>query len=94
MKIEKISIFITIIILINIYSFIIMFLDKRKSILKKERTPEASLFFWAICFASLGIFLAMHLIKHKNRKWYFNLGIPLLIVQQTIIIWQIFSLLD
>ena len=81
---------IIIIILINIISFVLMSVDKRSSIVKSDRIREVSLFFWAICFGSVGIFLAMHLLRHKNRRWYFNLGIPFLIIQQVIVIRYLF----
>ncbi len=87
------KIIVIIIILINSISFILMVIDKRRSILKNDRIREATLFFWAICFGSVGVFTAMHLIRHKNRKWYFNIGIPLLIIQQVIVIWMIFVFL-
>jgi uncharacterized membrane protein YsdA (DUF1294 family) len=90
---ESMRIILVIIVLINIVSFVLMCLDKRKSISKNDRIREASLFFWAICFGSIGVFMAMHLIRHKNRKWYFNLGIPLLIFQQIIVIWGIYLFL-
>lgn len=86
--------FITIIIiLINIITFILMIMDKRRSILKNYRIKEVHLFFGAICFGSVGIFLGMHLVRHKNRKWYFNLGIPLLIIQQIITIYGVYRYL-
>ncbi|MCD4705028.1 DUF1294 domain-containing protein [bacterium] len=93
MDIKLIEIIIAIIVLINIISFILMILDKRRSILKNYRIKESHLFFLAICFGSVGVFLAMHIIRHKNRKWYFNFGIPLLIIQQMIIIYGMYSFL-
>jgi uncharacterized membrane protein YsdA (DUF1294 family) len=90
MNLKQIIIIIIIIILINIIAFVLMIMDKRKSILKNYRIKEVHLFFLAICFGSVGIFLGMHLVRHKNRRWYFNLGIPLLIIQQVIIVWGIY----
>ncbi len=84
---------IIIIILINIIAFVLMVMDKRKSIFKNYRIKESHLFFWAICFGSVGIFLGMHLVRHKNRRWYFNLGIPLLIIQQIIIVYGVYLFL-
>ena len=63
-----------------------MVVDKKRSVFKDYRIKEAYLFFWAICFGSVGIFLGMYLVRHKNRKWYFNLGILLLTIQQIIVI--------
>lgn len=46
-----------------------------------ERTPEGFLFFLAALFGSFGVFLGMFAFRHKTRKWYFRVGIPLLMLQ-------------
>ena len=84
---------IIIIVIINIVSFVLMITDKRRSILKNYRIKEVHLFFLAICFGSIGVFLGMYLIRHKNRRWYFNLGIPLLIIQQVTIVYGVYLFL-
>lgn len=68
---------------INLFSFFLMAHDKRKSIRGngKRRTPEGFLFFVATMFGSTGVYLGMQLFRHKTKKWYFQLGIPLLIFQ-------------
>ena len=67
---------------INILAFLIMLLDKIKS-RKKDATriSEGMLFFMATIFGSLGVYAGMFAFRHKTRKWYFVLGIPLLILQ-------------
>ncbi len=67
---------------INITAFLIMLWDKMQSTQKdKERVSEGMLFFLAAMFGSVGIYAGMILIRHKNRKWYFIIGIPALIAQ-------------
>ncbi|MEN9920391.1 MAG: hypothetical protein RL538_284 [Candidatus Parcubacteria bacterium] len=68
---------------INIFAFFIMLNDKQKSIRgdNTDRTPEGFLFFLAAAFGSAGIYLGMLTFRHKTKKWYFQLGIPLLILQ-------------
>lgn len=68
---------------INIFSFFVMASDKRKSMQggNPERTPEGLLFFLAAAFGSAGIYTGMLTFRHKTKKWYFQLGIPLLILQ-------------
>ncbi|NCT02063.1 DUF1294 domain-containing protein [Candidatus Parcubacteria bacterium] len=68
---------------INIFTFLIMVSDKRKSILGDgtERIPEGLIFFMAVACGSLGVYVGMLLLRHKTRKWYFQIGIPLLIFQ-------------
>jgi uncharacterized membrane protein YsdA (DUF1294 family) len=87
------QIFLAILASINIFSFLVMANDKRKSMASgnPDRIPEGVLFFLATAFGSIGIYLAMILLRHKTRKWYFQVGIPLLILQNTAagyLIWQ------
>lgn len=74
---------IAVLVAINVASFLMMLVDKRRSMERGEadRIPEGVLFFAAAAGGSGGIYLAMFLLRHKTRKWYFQLGIPLLILQ-------------
>ncbi len=69
--------------LINLVAFIVMADDKRRSIKggATERIPEGVLFFLAAAFGSIGVYAGMFTLRHKTRKWYFLIGIPLLIIQ-------------
>ena len=69
--------------IINIAAFIMMGNDKRKSMQggNPERTPEGLLFFVAGAFGAAGIYLGMLTFRHKTKRWYFQLGIPLLILE-------------
>ena len=69
--------------IINLSAFTVMLIDKRRSMqgTNVERIPEGILFFLASACGSAGIFVAMYLLRHKTRKWYFQIGIPLLVVQ-------------
>jgi uncharacterized membrane protein YsdA (DUF1294 family) len=85
--------FLAILLAINLFSFFIIANDKRKSTHRHDadRTPEGILFFLAAAGGSLGVYLAMQLFRHKTRKWYFQIGIPLLILQNSAtvyVIWQ------
>ena len=79
---------------INITAFAVMITDKRRSMRDDvtERVPEGILFFLAAAFGSLGIYAAMHLLRHKTRKWYFQIGIPLLILQNTTTLYLLWNL--
>lgn len=71
----------SLLLLINLYSLYLMASDKFKAINSSPRTPEGVIFFWAVCFGSLGVFLGMFLFRHKKRKWYFYFGVPLAILE-------------
>lgn len=67
---------------INLIAFLLMFLDKLKSTNPDApRISEGRLFFLATVFGSLGVYLGMFVFRHKTKKWYFLIGIPLLFVQ-------------
>ena len=67
----------------NILAFLTIAYDKRQARLKKstERISEVLLFFMATAFGSLGVYIGMLIFRHKTQKWYFQVGIPLLIAQ-------------
>jgi uncharacterized membrane protein YsdA (DUF1294 family) len=70
-------------IFINLVAFFIMASDKRKSMQRgeNERIPEGFIFFMATAGGGVGVYAGMQLFRHKTRKWYFQIGIPLLILQ-------------
>ncbi len=80
------------IIAINIISFIVMGVDKRKAQKRAWRIPESTLFVLAIIGGSIGSILGMHLFHHKTRHWYFLYGMPaILVVQILLVLALIFS---
>jgi uncharacterized membrane protein YsdA (DUF1294 family) len=68
---------------INIIAFFVIGRDKRKSMRggNPDRTSEGLLFFMATAGGAVGAYLGMLTFRHKTKKWYFQLGIPLLILQ-------------
>jgi uncharacterized membrane protein YsdA (DUF1294 family) len=82
-------------IVINLFAFFVMGNDKRKSIRGggADRTPEGILFFMAAAFGATGVFAGMQTFRHKTKKWYFQLGIPLLILQNLAVVYLVRELL-
>jgi uncharacterized membrane protein YsdA (DUF1294 family) len=66
---------------INLLSFSVMIYDKNLARTNQRRVSEGTLFFLAIFFGGLGIYLGMFTFHHKTRKWYFYFGIPLIMLQ-------------
>lgn len=87
MNFEIISIYIVI---INLAGFFSMVIDKKRAINKKYRISEKNLFLIAILGGSLGSILAMNLIHHKTKHWYFKFGIPLILLLQIFILFYLF----
>lgn len=75
--------------LINIIAFSIMAYDKRLSRQggDTERVPEGMIFFIAAAFGGIGVYLGMLSFRHKTRKWYFQIGVPLLILQNFAVVY-------
>ena len=68
--------------LINLGAFLLMLWDKAQSAKKgADRISEGMLFFMAIAFGGIGVYAGMMAFRHKTRKWYFILGVPLAIVE-------------
>ena len=67
-------------IIINIITFAVFGIDKKKAIDGKFRISELTLFVLSLLGGSLGGLIAMHKFHHKTRKWYFKFGIPMILI--------------
>lgn len=73
---------------VNFAAFLIMLIDKNRSRkIGSERISEGMMFFMATAFGSVGVLAGMFAFHHKTRKWYFLLGIPLLIIENSALLW-------
>ncbi len=81
--------------LINITAFLFMLSDKIKSASSgAERISEGLMFFMAAAWGALGVYIGMFVFRHKTQKWYFLIGIPLLIIQNIAIVYLVYKLLS
>lgn len=81
--------------LINLSAFLIMLVDKIKSANPEaERISEGMLFFLAAAFGSIGIYFGMFAFRHKTRKWYFLIGMPLLIIENAAFLYFLYLYLN
>ncbi|MFZ2153759.1 MAG: DUF1294 domain-containing protein [Candidatus Moraniibacteriota bacterium] len=81
--------------LINLLAFGLMLADKMQSRKKEaKRISEGMLFFMAAAFGSIGVYGGMFLFHHKNRKWYFIIGIPLLMLQNIVFLSVVYNFLN
>ena len=78
---------------VNVAAFVLVGVDKKKSVNGSERVPEVYFFFLASLFASLGVFLGMFFFHHKTRKIYFPVGVGILFIQQLLLVLYIFKIL-
>lgn len=68
---------------INVISFLLMAIDKRRAVRHKWRIPEKTLFLAALLGGSPGSLLGMYLCRHKTRHMSFVVGMPLILLVET-----------
>lgn len=69
-------------IIMNLYGFLIMGVDKKRAIKHAWRVPEKVLFLSSILGGSIGTWTGMYVFRHKTKHWYFVLGMPLILFLQ------------
>lgn len=57
---------------VNVLSFILFFVDKRKAVRNKYRIPESTLLMSEIIGGCFGGYLSMHIFHHKTKKFKFH----------------------
>lgn len=70
---------------VNLIAFALMGIDKKRAIRKDWRIPERTLFLSAILGGSLGAILGMQVFRHKTKHWYFQLGMPVILVAELLL---------
>ncbi len=68
--------------IINLVTFFVFAIDKRKAIKHRYRIPEKNLLGLAIVGGSVGALLGMYVWRHKTRVWYFVVGITAILILQ------------
>lgn len=76
----------------NASGLLIMLVDKVKAIKNKWRIPEATIFAVASLGGSLGVFIGMHLFRHKTKHPKFAIGVPILLAMHIGIILLLYFL--
>ena len=100
---------ISIIFIMNLISFTIFYIDKRKAIKGKNRISENSLLLSAFLFGSIGAFLSMQIFRHKTKKLKFKrkflrksssssaefrILVPLFFVVKVLILYYLYKFID
>ena len=73
-------------ILINIITFLAMYIDKRKAKKGKRRIPEKTLFILVGLGGGIGGILAMYLFRHKTKKTRFVIGFPAILIFEVLVV--------
>lgn len=80
---------IIVLLILNIFGFILVSLDKYKAKNRLWRIPERSFFILSILGGSVGVYIGLFLFNHKTRHWYFMTIIPLIILAQIVFIYYL-----
>lgn len=72
--------------IINIITFLLFVIDKRKARKNEWRIKEMKLYAYSFFGGSIGALLAMYIVHHKTKKQSFVLGIRLMLIMQMVII--------
>lgn len=71
---------------INIITFAIYAIDKINAVRQRGRVRIVSLLSLAFIGGSIGAWLAIYLLRHKTRKDYFTVGVPLMLAMQAMVL--------
>ncbi len=72
-------------VIINIVTFFVYFLDKHNAQKKLYRVSEKALITLALVGGSLGALFAMYIFRHKTKHLFFTLSVPIILFLQIVI---------
>ena len=78
---------------INLITFVLYGIDKRRAIKNRWRIPEATLLGIAFVGGSAGAWAGMQLFRHKTKHWYFRVLIPAFFVLHIVVILWLMGLI-
>jgi|GEM_PF-1028295 len=67
-----ITFFLGYLVTINVLTFLLYAVDKRRSIKKQWRISESTLLLFTIALGGIGSFCAMRFLRHKTQKFIFK----------------------
>lgn len=73
-------------VIINFITFAAFAIDKIAAIERKSRIRIVTLLALAFFGGSIGGLIAMYLLRHKTKKDYFTVGIPLIMIMQVVLL--------
>ena len=66
--------------LVNLWAFVLMGIDKRRARKDLWRIKERTLFLPVLLGGGLGGILGMKVFHHKTKHWYFRFGFPVILI--------------
>ena len=78
---------------VSVVTFVMFGIDKYRAVKGGYRIPIAVLLGMAFAGGSIGALLGMVVFRHKIRKNYFSVGVPLILVMQVVLMICVVNLL-
>ncbi len=79
-------------IIINLITFFVMWLDKRKAKKGRWRIPENTLLLFVLLGGGIGGIIGMYVFHHKTQKAKFVIGFPVILICEILIVIATFVL--
>ncbi len=76
--------------IINILGFLAMGVDKWKAKHNSWRIPENTLFLFTFLGGGIGTIIGMYTFRHKTKKWYFTIGMPIIVILEIALVVMIY----
>lgn len=83
---DRHKILVAYLVIINFVTFAAFAVDKIAAIERKSRIRIVTLLALSFFGGSVGGLIAMYLLRHKTRKDYFTVGIPLIMIMQVVLL--------
>lgn len=77
---------------INLITFLVMWLDKRKAKKGRWRIPENTLLLFVLLGGGVGGIVGMYVFHHKTQKAKFVIGFPVILICEILIVIATFVL--
>ncbi len=74
------------ILIINLITYAMMYIDKKRAKKGKWRIKESTLFILVFCGGGIGGIAGMKIFRHKTKKTRFVIGFPAIIIMQVLAI--------
>lgn len=91
-EISIITILIFYLVIINVFTFFLYGVDKRKAQRSRWRIPESVLLGMAAIGGSVGAWLGMQVWRHKTQHAKFRYGVPIILIAQVALLVWIFMI--
>ena len=70
----------------NLITFALFGIDKQCAVHSKRRIRVGTLLGVAFVGGAIGALLGMYLLRHKTKKLYFTVGVPILLLMQVLVV--------